>query len=463
MSNSDSSIWIKNPLLVWDPLDGEIAPGGLVVRNGLIAERVAQGAEPALSVDEVFDAAGLVVVPGLINTHHHFYQTLTRAHRKALNKPLFPWLQALYPVWAGLTPEMVALSTELAAAELMLSGCSTAVDHHYVFPSGLSDAIDVQAESMGRMGMRAALTRGSMSLGESAGGLPPDSVVQTNEEILHDSERLIARWHNSDAGSMCQIILAPCSPFSVTTELMRATAELADRHNVLLHTHLAETDDENDFCLDAFGMRPVDYMESCHWLSDRVWFAHGIHFTPEEIVRLGEAGCGVTHCPSSNMLLASGVCRVSELERAGVRVGLGVDGSASNDGSNMIQETRQALLVQRLEAQLHSTHQQGQVVTPASHEDAFRWATLGGAELLRRQDLGRLEIGFTADVAMFALDEPRFSGSEDPLAALLLCGAQRAHSLLVNGEFRVKRNELVGVDLALLQAEHSQAARQLWS
>ena len=451
-------LWIRDPLVSWDPIDGETRDAGVVVKDGLIVERVALGATPVTPIQSTFDARSLVLVPGLINTHHHFYQTLTRAHRTALNKPLFPWLQSLYPVWSRLTPEMIDLSTRLAAVELMLSGCSTAVDHHYVFPPGLEDAIDLQAQAMTEIGMRAVLTRGSMSLGESTGGLPPDCVVQEHNAILRDSERLIDRWHDPKDQAMCQIVLAPCSPFSVTTELMRDTSELARRRGVLLHTHLAETEDENNFCLDTFGMRPVDYMESCDWLNERTWYAHGIHFSDAEIKRLGDAGCGVTHCPSSNMLLASGVCRVAELEQAGVRVGLGVDGSASNDGSNMIQEVRQAFLIQRLASQLS-----GSDANPVSHVDALRWATSGSAELIKRPELGRIAEGAAADIALFSLDEPRFSGSEDPLAALVLCGAQRVHTLLVSGDFRVCGSQPVGVDLAALQAAHQKAAQALWA
>lgn len=457
MTNPATSCWIKNPLVSFDPLEGESRDGGLVVRDGIITERVAAGSQPAAEVELVVDAQHLVLLPGLVNTHHHFYQTLTRANRVALNKPLFPWLESLYPVWAGLTPEMVDLSTRLAAAELLLSGCTTAVDHHYVFPAGLESAIDVQVEALAAMGMRAALTRGSMSLGTTAGGLPPDSVVQSNDSILADSERLIDRYHSAAPGSMCQIILAPCSPFSVTSELLRDTAALAQQRDVLLHTHLAETEDENEFCVERFGMRPVDYIESCGWLTNRSWFAHGIHFTTEEVARLGAADCGVSHCPSSNMLLASGVCRVRELEEAGVRVGLGVDGSASNDGSNMIQETRQAMLVQRLQGQLSGADQ-----SPTTHQSALRWATHGGAQLLRRDDLGTLAVGAAADFALFAIDEPRFSGSDDPLAALLLCGAHQADSVMVNGAWRVRNTELVDIDLARLQSSHSAIARRLW-
>lgn len=463
-----ASLWLKNPLVTYDPVDGAVNDGGVVVRGSSIVERVPAGATPTHSVDRVIDASNLVLLPGLINTHHHFYQTLTRAHRAALNKPLFPWLQALYPVWSGLTEAMIDVSTRLASAELLLSGCTTAVDHHYVFPTGLEQAIDVQAKAMAAMGLRAVLTRGSMSLGESSGGLPPDAVVQTNDTILSDSTRLIDRWHSADPNSMCQIVLAPCSPFSVTTDLMRDTAALALDRDVLLHTHLAETADENEFCLEQFGMRPVDYIEDCGWLNERAWFAHGIHFDAAEIVRLGAAGCGVTHCPSSNMVLASGICPVHELEEAGVRVGLGVDGSASNDGSNMIQEARQALLLQRL----HTQQRQAKSAAPSDvvasadvvrHEDALRWATLGGAQLLHRAELGRIAVGAAADLSLFALDEVRFSGSEDPLAALLLCGAHKAEHVVVNGEVRVEHGELAGIDLPELVAAHGREAKTLWA
>lgn len=462
-----SAVWIKNPLVTFDPVNGAVTDGGVVVQGKTIVERVPTGEQPTSSFNSTIDASRLVLLPGLINTHHHFYQTLTRAHRAALNKPLFPWLQALYPVWSGLSEAMVDVSTRLAGAELLLSGCTTAVDHHYVFPQGLEQAIDVQARAMASLGLRAVLTRGSMSLGESAGGLPPDKVVQDNDTILADSERLIDRWHSTEPNSMCQIVLAPCSPFSVNTQLMRDTAELAAKRDVLLHTHLAETADENEFCLQQFGMRPVDYMEHCGWLNERAWFAHGIHFSAQEIERLGRAGCGVTHCPTSNMVLASGICPIRELEDAGVRVGLGVDGSASNDGSNMIQEARQALLLQRLHTQQRQAAAQGEsdVVDSAEvvrHQDALRWATLGGAQLVRRDELGRIAVGAAADLSLFGLDEVRFSGSEDPLAALLLCGAHQARHVMVNGELRVRDGELVDVDLPALVQEHGKLARELW-
>ena len=400
----------------------------------------------------------MVLLPGLINTHHHFYQTLTRSFHTALDKPLFPWLQSLYPVWAGLTEDMISVSTELACAELLLSGCTTTVDHHYVFSPVLAHAIDRQAEAAQRVGMRVVLTRGSMSLGESAGGLPPDLVVQDTQTILADSERLIQQWHDPEPHAMCQIALAPCSPFSVTEQLMRDTAALAHSYQVLLHTHLSETEDENAFCLAQFGRRPVDHMAACDWLNERVWFAHGIHFTLAEMRRLGAAGCSVSHCPTSNMLLSSGICQAQQLEAAGVHVGLGVDGAASNDASNLIQEARQALLIQRLAKQANTAQDHSTV----SHLDALRWATRGGAALLQRPELGSIDVGAAADIAVFALDEPRFMSSDDPLAALVLCGAHKARHVMVAGEWRVFDEQLVTTDLDRLMGEHRQQAQELW-
>ncbi|PKM24768.1 MAG: 8-oxoguanine deaminase [Gammaproteobacteria bacterium HGW-Gammaproteobacteria-12] len=332
-------IWIKNPLAIFTANDLD-ASSGLVIEDGRISEVLGAGQQPAAPCQQVFDAREHVVLPGLINTHHHFYQTLTRAWAPVVNQPLFPWLKTLYPVWARLTPEKLALASKVALAELLLSGCSTAADHHYLFPGGLENAIDVQVEAVRELGMRAMLSRGSMSLGEDDGGLPPQHTVQSGETILADSQRLIGQYHERGDGAQIQIALAPCSPFSVTREIMRASAELADELDVRLHTHLAETLDEEDYCLRQFGLRTVDYLESVGWLGPRTWLAHGIHFNSEEITRLGAAGTGVCHCPCSNMRLASGICPVHDLEAAGVPVGLGVDGSASNDASNMILEAR---------------------------------------------------------------------------------------------------------------------------
>ena len=447
MTTREPSTWIKQPAAVFtgNELD---AGGGVVVRGDRIVELVGRGTEPDTPPDNMFDASGKVLLPGLVNGHHHFYQTLTRACPPALDKPLFAWLKALYPVWANLTEEAVAVSTRLALAELMLSGCTTASDHHYVFSATLARAIDVQAEAARELGMRVVLTRGSMSLSADDGGLPPRSVTERESTILAESERLIRRYHDAAPHAMCQIALAPCSPFSATRELMRETARMARAHGVRLHTHLGETRDESDFCEAKFGMRPLDYLEDVDWLADDVWLAHGIHFTQAEIARLGAAGTGICHCPSSNMVLASGICPVHELLSAGARVGLGVDGSASNDSSNLMQEVRQALLIGRLRYGAESV----------THQSVLRLATRGSADLLGRTELGELRPGAAADVALFDLDELRFSGHGDPLAALVLCGASRVSDLMIAGVWRVRRGELQDVDLDALVREHRRIA-----
>lgn len=442
-------LWLKNPLAILEASDA--AQAGIVIQDKHIIELVAAGQQPSTKVDQVFDASQHVILPGLINTHHHFYQTLTRAYPDALNKELFPWLKSLYPVWAGLTDEMIHVSTRLAATELLLSGCTTAGDHHYVFPEAAREALDIQVDAIQQIGVRGALTRGSMSLGEDNGGLPPRNTIQAEDAILADCERVINEYHDASEGSMMTVALAPCSPFSVTEDLMKQTATLARAKGVRLHTHLAETFDENDFCIKMFGVRPVDYLERVGWMSDDVWLAHGIHFTDDEITRLGNAGVGITHCPSSNMVLGSGQCRTLELEQAGSPVGLGVDGSASADCSNMIQEVRQAMLLQRL--------RYGSA--KVTHFDAFRWATKGSAACLGRNDIGEIAIGKQADLALFTLDELRFSGSGDPLAALLLCGAHKADRVMVAGKWKVKNGEPVDIDLNRLVAEHEAARRAL--
>jgi len=442
-------IWLKNPLAMLEETNA--AQGGIVIQGNSIIELVSSGLQPSTKVDQIFDASQHVILPGLINTHHHFYQTLTRAFPDALNKELFPWLKSLYPVWAGLNEEMIHVSTRLAATELLLSGCTTAGDHHYVFPEAAREALDIQVDAIQQIGIRGALTRGSMSLGEDEGGLPPRNTIQTEDAILADCERVIDVYHDASEGSMMTVALAPCSPFSVTEDLMRESAKLARKKGVRLHTHLAETFDENDFCIKVFGVRPVDYLERVGWMSDDVWLAHGIHFDDKEITRLGKAGVGITHCPSSNMVLGSGQCRTLELEQAGCPVGLGVDGSASADCSNMIQEVRQAMLLQRLRYGSAGV----------THFDAFRWATKGSASCLGRDDIGEIAIGKQADLALFKLDELRFSGSGDPLAALLLCGAHQADRVMVAGEWKVKDGEPVDIDLDKLLKEHEAARKAL--
>ena len=438
-------LWIKDPLAILC----ERAERGIVVENGVIAELIGRGGTPARPVDSTFDAGAHVVLPGLINTHHHFYQTLTRAHPAAINKELFPWLQALYPIWARLTPESFAVSVRLALVELMLSGCTTAADHHYLFPTGLENAIDIEVGEACAIGMRMTVTRGSMNLSQKDGGLPPDSVVQDEETILTDSERVLNLFHDPAPGALIQIGLAPCSPFSVTKSLMTKTAALSEKYQCPLHTHLCETKDEEEHCLSRYNCRPVDLLEETGWLNERTWLAHGIHFDAAEIRRLGRHRVGVCHCAASNMVLASGICPALELEAAGAPVGLGVDGSASNDASNMMEAVRHALMIQRLR------YGAGAV----THLDALRWATEGSARCLGRGDIGKIAPGMQGDLALFKLDEPRFSGAHDPLAALALCGAHRADRVMIGGVWKVIDGAPVGVDLLELMAGHKRAAQ----
>ena len=438
-------IWIKDPLAI-------LATGaarGLVVEGTRIVELVAAGASPSAPVDATFDASRHVVLPGLVNAHHHFYQTLTRAHPAAINRELFDWLTALYPIWARLKPGHLRLAARLALTELMLSGCTTAADHHYVYPAGLENAVDIEVEEAQALGIRMTVTRGSMNRGQKDGGLPPDTVVQDAQTILADSERVLKLFHDPKPGAQIRIALAPCSPFSIDKQLMSDTARLAERYDCQLHTHLCETQDEERFCLDMYKVRPVDLLEETGWMSKRTWLAHGIHFSAEEIGRLGRAGVGVGHCAASNMVLASGICRTCELEAAGAPVGLGVDGSASNDSSNMMEAARHALMIGRLRYG----------ASAVTHLDVLRWGTEGSARCLGRDDIGRLAPGLEADLALFKLDEPRFSGAHDPLAALVLCGAHRADRVMIAGRWRVVDGAPADFDLAALLAAHREAAR----
>ncbi len=440
-------LWIRNPL----GIVADNASGGVVVEGGVIAELVAAGTGPAAPVDGVFDASEHVVLPGLINTHHHFYQTLTRAHPAAIDRELFPWLTALYPLWARLTPEHLRLAVRAALAELLLSGCTTAADHHYLYPPGLEDAVDIAVEEARALGIRATISRGSMNLSQKDGGLPPDTVVQEEDTILADSERVLRLFHDPAPGSMIQIALAPCSPFSVTPSLMAKSAELAARFDAPLHTHLAETKDEDAYCLQVYGKRPLDLLEETGWMRPKTWLAHGVHFSCEECDRLGRAGVGVCHCPTSNGVLASGFCRTRELEAAGAPLGLGVDGSASNDGSNLMEELRHALLVNRLR------YESAAAVTA---RDVIRWATQGSARCLGRSDIGTIAPGFQADLALYRLDELRFSGAHDPVAALVLCGAHKADRVMVAGRWRVVDGAIPGLDVAALRRAHGAASRR---
>jgi len=387
----------------------------------------------------VLDGRWCVAYPGFVNTHHHFYQTLTRNIPAVQNAKLFDWLLWLYEVWRGLHPEAVRVSTQIALGELLLSGCTTSTDHFYVFPSTApQEFLDVEIDTARDIGVRFHPTRGSMSLGRSQGGLPPDDVTQSWEDILADCDRLIAKYHDPKPFAMTRIVLAPCSPFSVTRESLAETAIFAREKNVFMHTHLCETHDEQDFCLEKIGMRPLEYMESVGWVGPDVWYAHGIWFTPEEIKRLGQMNCGVAHCPVSNLRLGSGICHVPALLEAGVRVGIAVDGSASNDSSNLLKEMQTALLVHRV----------GTGVTEMPPQQVIRMATRGGAEILGQPEIGQVKPGMAADLALFRLDSIDFAGAmSDPAHALLFCGsAPRAEYTIVAGRVLVEKGRLTGWD-----------------
>ncbi len=456
------SLLVKNASLMvtMDGLRREIPGGGMFIQNGFIT-KVGPSSELPDNADDILDLRGHILLPGLINTHHHFYQTLTRAVPAAQDANLFNWLKTLYPIWARMTPEDIYISTQTALAELALSGCTTASDHLYLFPNG--SRLDDQIAAAREVGLRIHASRGSMSLGESKGGLPPDSVVDSEEVILQDSLRLIQDYHDPNPGAMVQIVLAPCSPFSVTGELMRQSAVLAREYGVHLHTHLAETQDEEAFCLEKFGYRPLGYMESLDWVGRDVWFAHSVHINKEEIHVCAREGCGVAHCPSSNMRLASGIAPVMEYLRAGVNVGLGVDGSASNDGSHMLAEARQAMLLARLGAGLGGASRSGEGA-PAlmTARQALELATIGGAAVLGRSDIGSLEPGKCADFVAFDLDRLDYAGAlHDPLAALVFCQPVRADYTVVHGRRIVERGEMVTINIERQIELHNRAARRL--
>ena len=456
-----STLLIKNAHVVtMDDHQREIPDGGLFVRDGTI-ENVDSSGELPETADEVLDLSGHLVLPGLINTHHHFYQTLTRVVPAAQNGNLFTWLKTLYPIWARMTPEDIFTSTQTALAELALSGCTTASDHLYLFPNGAR--LDDEIAAAGEVGLRLQASRGSMSLGESQGGLPPDSVVDTEESILQDSERLIQRYHDPNPGARTQIVLAPCSPFSVTGELMRQSAELARRHGVHLHTHLAETEDEQQFCLERFGRRPVGYMQEVGWVGDDVWFAHAVWVDDEEIQVFAQNGCGVAHCPTSNMRLASGIAPIAKYVDAGVNVGLGVDGSASNDGSHLLAEARQAMLLGRVrEGTTGFSLSRDPNRKLMTARDVLRLATRGGAAVLGRTDIGSLEVGKCADLVAFDLSHLEFAGAaHDPVAAVVFCQPRNVDYNIVGGRFIVKDGRLAALDENRLVRRHNQAARRL--
>jgi len=453
---SMGSLLVRNAqvLATMDDGDTEILDGGLFAVDGFIAA-VGTTDELPHDADEVFDAKGHVVLPGLINTHHHFYQTLTRAIPGAQDVGLFDWLRTLYPIWARMTPDDVRIATRLALCELALSGCTTSSDHQYLFPNG--SRLDDQIDGASGVGVRFHAARGSMSLGESAGGLPPDSVVEEEQAILADTQRVIEAFHDPAPGAMTRIVVAPCSPFSVTPEIMEASAELARIHGVHLHTHVAETYDEERFCIETFGRRPVELMEDLGWVGNDVWYAHGIFIDEAEIDRMAAAGTGVAHCPSSNMRLASGIAPVRSYVDAGVRLGLGVDGSASNDGSHMIAETRQAMLLARLDAA--PSLRGGPLLTA---RETLRIATRGSAAVLGRPDLGALEVGRCADFIAISLDRLEYAGAlHDPVAAVVFAAPVRVDHSYVHGRPIVKDGAIVGVDVPELIANHNESAIRL--
>jgi len=437
----------------------EIPEGGLFIRRGLIQE-VGPMRELPETADEVLDLKGHIVFPGLVNTHHHFYQTLTRAVPAAQDANLFNWLKTLYPIWARLTPEDIFISTQTALAELALSGCTTASDHLYLFPNG--SKLDDEIAAASEIGLRLQASRGSMSLGESQGGLPPDSVVDTEDNILKDSQRLIEKYHDAKTGAMTQIVLAPCSPFSVTGELMKQSAKLAREYGVHLHTHLAETEDEEQFCLNKFGYRPVGYMQSVDWIGDDVWFAHAVWVNHEEISLFAKHKCGVAHCPTSNMRLASGTAPVKNYLKAGVNVGLGVDGSASNDGSHLLAEVRNAMLVSRVNDGMTgfslSNDPSRKLMTA---REALHLGTVGGAAVLGRKDIGSLEAGKCADFFAVNLNRIGYAGMHDPVAAVVFGQPANVDYTVVNGKFIVREGQLVTVDERKLVEKHNKAAKRL--
>lgn len=451
-------------------------PGTILLKSCHTLVTMADGAKPLHGVDvlladgrisavgmalrapagaRTIDASRCVVYPGFVNTHHHLYQTLTRNIPAVQDAKLFDWLVGLYEIWRELDTEAIEVSTRVGVGELLLSGCTTTTDHFYVFPRGApQEFLDVEIETALRMGARFHPTRGSMSRGRSQGGLPPDDVVQDPETILKDCDRLIGKYHDPKPHAMCRIALAPCSPFSVTTELLRDTIQFARRKGVICHTHLCETKDEEAYCLQTHGLRPLEYMESVEWVGPDVWYAHGIYFNEAEIDRLARTGTDIAHCPTSNLRLGSGICPVPHMLEKGVRVGIGVDGSASNDSSNFLKEIQLALLVHRV----------GTAVDAMPAQRVLRMATVGGAEVLGRPELGRIAPGYAADLALFNLERIDFAGAmADPAAAPVFCGGGiRAEYTIVAGRVVVENGRLVGEDEArLFHRANEIAARML--
>lgn len=460
-----STILVKNAamLVTMDDHRREIANGGLFVRDSLI-DQVGTTAELPATADTVLDMAGHIVFPGLINTHHHLYQSLTRVI--AQDADLFTWLKTLYPIWGRLNDEAVYISTLTGLAELALSGCTTSSDHLYIFPN--DSTLDSQIRAAQDIGVRFHAARGSMSLGESKGGLPPDNITEDESYILQDSQRLIEQYHDGDPQAMIRIVLAPCSPFSVTPDLMRESAALAREYGVRLHTHLAETVEEESFCLETFGHRPVSYVESLGWTGDDVWHAHCVHMSDSEIDLFSRTGTGVAHCPASNMRLASGIARLVDWRKANVCVGLGVDGSASNDGGHLMSEARLAMLLQRVAPDRYLSETPGGRggfagdASSMSARQALELATLGSASVLGRDDIGSIAPGKSADFIAVNLQQLPYTGAlHDPVAALLFSNPTNVDFSVINGRMIVENGCLTTLDLEPHISRHNEISRAM--
>ena len=446
-----STLLVKNAqlLITMDAGRREIADGGLFVRDNVI-EQVGPTSELPSGADEVLDMSGHIVLPGLINTHHHLYQGLTRVIPAGQNAELFDWLKALYPIWAGLTAEAIYISTLTGLAELMLSGCTTASDHLYIYPNDCR--LDDEIEAAQEIGIRFHAMRGSMSLGESKGGLPPDSVVEEEEDILRDSRRLIETYHDPERFAMLRVGLAPCSPFSITRDLMRESAQMARSYGVRLHTHLAENDEDIAYSREMFGMSPGEYAEDVGWIGDDVWHAHCVKLTDEEMSLFARTGTGVAHCPNSNMRTAAGIAPIRKMLDVGVPVGLGVDGAAANDAGHLLAEARQSLLLQRVLG--------GPSALTA--REALEMATLGGAQVLGRDDVGSLAPGMAADFVAFDLNQIGFIGTSADLAAsLIFCHPVNVSYSVINGKLVIDRGRLTTIDLPVIMERHNAISRAL--
>lgn len=444
------SILIKNAslLVTMDARRRQIEGGGLFVRDGLV-EMVGREDDLPSSADCVVDASDMIVLPGLINVHHHFSQTLTRVLPSGQDQALFPWLDAHYPIWARMGPEEVYVSALIALTELIFSGCTTTVDHPYVFPNGA--LVDDEIRAAQELGVRFHPCRGSMSLGVSQGGMPPDHLVEDEEGILEDSERLILAYHDSRPHSMCRVSLGPVDPESVSERLLIETLRLGRRHDVGLHIHVSETEDDVHFSLERFGRRPVTDLAERGWVGPDVWYAHCVHVNDEEIGILAETGTGVAHCPTSNMRLGSGIAPIRRMLDKGVKVGLAVDGSASNDSSHMLAEVRMSMLVQR------AVNGPGAI----SALEALELATLGGAAVLGREDIGCLEAGKAADLIGIRLDRVEYAGAADPLAAIVFCSPAYVDLSVINGKIVIRDGQLRGIDLPALVQRHNLLSQRL--